>query len=60
MRAIDAINRMREALRDIEGRAAFALAHQDEDEDANRSYLTTVLVGVESRARSATWGEAVP
>jgi len=53
-------DRMRDALRDIECRAANALAHQTDDEDTNRANLVTVLVGIENRARSATWGEAVP
>ena len=53
-------DKLREVLRDIECRAASALAHQTEDEDCNHQTLVTVLVGIENRARSATWGENVP
>ena len=57
---MNALDRMREALRDIEGRAANALAGQGDDDATNRQTLVTVLVGIENLCRSVTWGECVP
>ena len=52
--------KMREALCDIETRAANALANQTNDEAENHRSFVAVLVGIENRARSATWGEVLP
>ena len=54
------IDRMREALRDIDCRATSALANQGDDEATNRQTLVTTLVGIENLCRSVTWGECVP
>ena len=51
--------KLREALRDIECRAASALANQCDEEATNHQTLVTVLVGIENLARSVTWGEVV-
>ena len=52
--------KLREALREIECSASHALAHQTDDDATDHQMLVTILVGIENRARSATWGEAVP
>ena len=54
------IDRMRDALRDIECRASSALASQCDDDATNRQTLVTVLDGIENLCRSVTWGECVP
>ena len=47
---------MREALRIVESDAANALAHQTDDDDANRKRLVVALSGIEKVARNARGG----
>jgi len=47
---------MRDTLREIESDAANALAHQTDDDDANRKRLVVALSGIEKVARNARGG----
>lgn len=48
---------MLEALREIEARAANALANQPNDEDACGRHLNKALAGIELKAHVARWGQ---
>lgn len=49
--------RMRAALRDIEGRAAAALANQPGESDECGRLLNKALTGIELAAHVARWGQ---
>lgn len=49
--------RMRAALRDIEGRAAAALHNQPENTDECGRHLNKALAGIELKAHVARWGQ---
>lgn len=49
--------RMRAALRDIEGRAAAALHNQPENSDECGRHLNKALAGIELKAHVARWGQ---
>ena len=49
--------RMRAALRDIEGRAAAALHDQPENSDECGRHLNKALAGIELKAHVARWGQ---
>ena len=49
--------RMRAALRDIEGRAAAALANQPGESDECGRHLNKALAGIELAAHVARWGQ---
>ena len=48
---------MRAALRDIEGRAAAALANQPGESDECGRHLNKALAGIELAAHVARWGQ---
>lgn len=48
---------LRQALRDIEGRAAAALANQPGDADECGRHLNKALAGIELAAHVARWGQ---
>lgn len=48
---------MRAALRDIEGRAAAALANQPNESDECGRHLNKALAGIELKAHVARWGQ---
>ena len=50
-------DRMRAALRDIEGRAAAALHNQPENSDECGRHLNKALAGIELKAHVARWGQ---
>ena len=49
--------RMRAALREIESRAATALANQPNDADECGRHLNKALAGIELKAHVARWGQ---
>ncbi len=50
-------DRMRAALRDIEGRATAALYNQPENSDECGRHLNKALAGIELKAHVARWGQ---
>ena len=50
-------DRMRAALRDIEGRATAALHNQPENSDECGRHLNKALAGIELKAHVARWGQ---
>lgn len=47
---------LRQALREIEYEAAFALQHQEENAERCRRHLDRTLAGIELTAHVARWG----
>lgn len=47
---------MRQALREIESRAADALANQPGDSEQAERHLNKALAGIELKAHTARWG----